>query len=122
MLRKVGLIVIIALVAGVFASQAFAWSQQYVNNATWGAGSQDNSGFNSGLNTNFTSFDNRYGGLPQMGLRYIDSGGSGLTSYIWSNTGWLEDTRSVSYGAGQCKANSGNGYLVYVYQCYADNE
>lgn len=122
MSKKLGMLLVLAILVMGLAAQALAWSQTYVSSATWGAGSKDNSGYNSGLNNNFTSFDNRYGGSPQMGTRYIDSNGNGLVSYQWSNTGWLNDDRSVSYGAAECAANSGNGYRVYVYQCYTDNE
>lgn len=66
-------------------------------------------------------FENRWGGLPQMGTRYVNTSGVGLTSYQWSNTGSLVDYRDVSYGAGECKANDGNGPQVYVDRCYVEN-
>lgn len=122
MLTRLCTIAATALIIAVAAPAALAWHQEYVTEATWGPGSKDHSGYNSDMNTNFTSFTNAWGGLPQMGLRYIDSNENGITVYLWSNTGWHEDTRYVPYGSGECAANSGNGYPVYVYQCYADNE
>lgn len=56
-----------------------------------------------------------------MGTRYVNTSGVGLTSYQWSNTGSLVDYRDVSYGAGECKANDGNGPQVYVDRCYVEN-
>jgi hypothetical protein len=66
------------------------------------------------------NFSNIFGGLPQMGTRLISGGGSPYT-WTWSNTGSIEDYRSISYGAAQCMANSGNGYAVYVSFCWAAN-
>jgi len=59
--------------------------------------------------------------MPQMGSRYINSSGDGLTSWRWSNTGSIIDERDIAYGAAQCKANDGNGYSVYVSSCYTEN-
>jgi hypothetical protein len=108
-----------AVVIGVGAAQA--WSQQYVTNATWTHGSKAHSDYNSNLKGNAIYFTNPWGGSPQMGSRYIDSGGNGINSYQWSNTGTLVDTRTVSYGAAECKANDGNSVQVYIYSCGTNN-
>lgn len=65
------------------------------------------------------SFDNPYGGLPQMGTSYIYQGGQ--STWKWSNTGYLFDSRDNGYARGACKANSGNNYDVWVYYCTTDN-
>ncbi len=81
----------------------------------------DSSGYNYNLAGQQVTFSHPWGGLPQMGTRYINSAGDGLTSYQWSNTGTLTDYRDVYYGAGECKANSGNGYKVHIIRCYVQN-
>jgi len=111
----------VAVLAAAVGATALGWSQTYVQNATWSAGSKAHSGYNSNLQGNAISFTNPWGGLPQMGSRYINSGGGGINSYVWSNTGSLVDHRTVSYGAAECKANDGNGYQVYIYYCYTNN-
>lgn len=110
----------VACVAGISATAAFAWSQYYEQNTSFSAGDLRTSAYNSGVDQNKVNFSNIFGGLPQMGTRLISGGGSPYT-WTWSNTGSIEDYRSISYGAAQCMANSGNGYAVYVSFCWAAN-
>ena len=110
----------VALVALIGATAALAWSDSYVNNQTFYPGDDDHSGFNSGLDGNALTFDNRFGGNPNLGSRYINPSGNGLNSFIWSTSSFV-DFRTVSYGAAQCRANTANNYPVYVTQCYTDN-
>lgn len=69
---------------------------------------------------NAVSFDNPYGGLPQMGTTYQRTNGEAY-AWTWSNTGWLYDDRTISYGKALCKANVGNNYQVYNYWCETGN-
>lgn len=110
----------VACVAGISATAALAWSQYYEQNTSFSAGDLRTSAYNSGVDQNKVNFSNIFGGLPQIGIRLISGGGS---PYTWtrSNTGSIEDYRSISYGAAQCMANSGNGYAVYVSFCWAAN-
>jgi len=108
----------VACVAGISATAALAWSQYYEQNTSFSAGDLRTSAYNSGVDQNKVNFSNIFGGLPQMGTRLISGGGSPYT-WTWSNTGSIEDYRSISYGAAQCMANSGNGYAVYVsFKCF----
>jgi hypothetical protein len=105
-----------------FTALAAAYAATYVQNVTWGAGSKDQSAYVSSLNGTAISFNNPNGGLPQMGARYVDYYNVGVTSYVWSNTGSLLDDRDYAGSArSECKANSGNGYVVFVYSCYTNN-
>ena len=96
----------VACVAGISATAALAWSQYYEQNTSFSAGDLRTSAYNSGVDQNKVNFSNIFGGLPQMGTRLISGGGSPYT-WTWSNTGSIEDYRSISYGAAPCMANSG---------------
>jgi len=109
----------VACVAGISATAALAWSQYYEQNTSFSAGDLRTSAYNSGVDQNKVNFSNIFGGLPHV-TRLISGGGSPYT-WTWSNTGSIEDYRSISYGAAQCMANSGNGYAVYVSFCWAAN-
>jgi hypothetical protein len=100
---------------------ALAWSDTYVSNATWYAGSHAHSGFNYHLQGNAINWSDPQGGAPQMGSCYVNANLSCVNSFQWSNTGTLTDYRTVSYGAANCKANTGNNYPVYIYYCYTNN-
>jgi len=120
--RRLAALAVVVLATAVLAAPAFGWYSYFVQNAVWNAGNNKRSAFNSNLKGVAVSFQNLYGGLPQMGSRYIDSSGNGLDSWKWSNTGNLIDDRNVAYGAAQCMANSGNNYSVYVQWCYTGNQ
>ena len=107
-------------VAVVAASVAFAWSQTYVSGATFSAGQGNRSGYNSNLKGNALSFDNRYGGSPQMCSEYVDSNGVPENSPVCHPSSFT-DWRTTSYGAANCHADIGNSYSVYVSQCYTNN-
>jgi len=107
---------------GVVAANAGNYEQYYVVNVLWGAGSSRHSAFNNLYDYNEVVFGHPYGGLPQMGTRYERTDGTSGYSYMWSNTGNLKDYRlGYSYGAARCKANDGNGYPVYISDCYTRN-
>lgn len=119
---RLATLIVVAIAAAVFVVPAFGWYQYFVRNAVWNAGNNQRSAYNSNLKGVAVSFENLYGGLPQMGSRYINSSGGGLDSWKWSNTGNLIDDRNVAYGAAQCMANSGNNYSVFVDWCYTSNQ
>jgi hypothetical protein len=110
----------LAVVVLAVAAPAWAWSHLYISNATFYAGDESVSFWNSNLNSNIGSFDNRYGGSPQLGVTYERTDGSRY-SFIWSNTGFVGDSRTIAYGRGVCKANTGNGYPLFVYGCTVYN-
>lgn len=108
------------MAAAVAAPPAGAWSQTYVSSANWGPGSSDIS--KSGQITyNYVSFAHPYGGLPQMGTTLCNSALTSCYTWRWSNTGGITDERNISYGVAVCKANPGNGYLVWVNYCATGN-
>ncbi|HEX7428800.1 MAG TPA: hypothetical protein VIZ32_24440 [Vicinamibacterales bacterium] len=111
--------VAVLLALGVTAIAA-AWSHEYVVNATFWANDSGHSGYNYNLDGNALNFTNAWGGSPTLGSRYIDAGGGGINAYDWRGASFI-DWRTVSYGAAQCTANGGNGYPLYIYQCYTDN-
>jgi len=108
------------MAAAVVTPAALAWSQTYEQNVVWGAGSTKISNANS-ITSNYVSFDDFQGGLPQMGTRLCDSSGLNCNHWRWSNTGLITDERNIAYGVASCKANSGNNYLVYVRYCATGN-
>lgn len=110
----------VLLAALVAAPTAFAWSQKYEQNANWGPGSSKASVTNS-VTYNYVSFAHPYGGLPQMGTTLCNSSGTSCYTWRWSNTGLITDERNIAYGFAVCKANIGNGYLVWVSYCAAGN-
>jgi hypothetical protein len=118
--RRLAVLIGCLVLASFFAESANAWEDPYVVNEYYSAGAWDYSGYNSSLKYNSVSFWNEEGGLPQMGTRYRRGDGS-VYSWIWSNTGWLYDDRTVSYGRGECQANTGNNYIVFVYLCRTTN-
>jgi hypothetical protein len=115
------MIVVSALLAISLPGAAGAWSQSYAFNVIlrpgWSAGSQ----WNSSLTENYMRWDRRYGGYPSVGLRYCRTDGS-CYSYMWTQSpGPMYDTRTISYGRGECHAYGGNNYDVYVYECRVSN-
>jgi hypothetical protein len=118
--RKIILLPLGICAALVLAAVAAAWSDSYVNNATFWAADSGHSGYNSNLAGNALSVTNAWGDSPTLGSRYINSDGEGLNAYEWRGASFI-DYRTVSYGAAQCTANAGNGYPLYVYQCYTEN-
>jgi hypothetical protein len=97
-------------------ANARAWSQLYAFNLNFSPGYSRFSAWN-GLTQNYIRWDRRYGGYPSVGLRYCRTD---LTcySYVWSQSpGVFYDSRTISYGQGECHAYGGNNYVLYVYEC-----
>ncbi|HEX6699369.1 MAG TPA: hypothetical protein VF101_01415 [Gaiellaceae bacterium] len=108
------------LAATAAAPTAWAWSQTYVSNVNWGPASSKASIYGQ-ITFNYVSFTHPYGGLPQMGTTLCDSTFTSCYAWRWSNTGLITDERNISYGAAACKANPGNGYVVWVNYCATGN-
>jgi hypothetical protein len=109
-------------VAAMFAAAAFGYAATYVSTVAWGPGSEDHSGFTTGLKGNVVQFDNRYGGTPYMGTNYVDTGGSYYMTWNFENDGYILDNRNeFNYAAAACRASGGNAYTVYVSSCYTNN-
>jgi hypothetical protein len=118
--RRVVVMLAVVVIAAVAAGAALAGSDSYVNNAVYSAGQGNRSGYNSNLKGNALSFDNRYGGSPQMCSEYVDANGIPENSVVCHPSSYT-DWRTTTYGAANCHADSGNAYSVYVTQCYTNN-
>ena len=104
-----------------FVAAARSWSQSYITNYEFWPGATAGSAWNGSLDENYIRWDNRYGGYPSVGLRYCRTDGS-CYAYVWRQVpGVFYDTRTISYGQGQCHAYGGNNYDVYVYECRVSN-
>jgi hypothetical protein len=115
------LVFVVATVALVTVAGANAWSQLYAFNAVFYPGNAAASAWNSSLSQNYIRWDRRYGGYPSVGLRYCRTDGS-CYPYVWTQTQFVfYDTRTISYGRGECKAYGGNNYPVYVSECRVSN-
>jgi hypothetical protein len=111
----------VVALAVIFATAAWGWSQSYIVNFRFWPGATAGSAWNGSLNQNYIRWDNRYGGYPSVGLRYCRTDGS-CYPYVWKQVpGVFYDTRTISYGQGQCHAYAGNNYDVYVYECRVSN-
>src|SRR5437016_6027859 len=101
------------------ASPASAWYQRYVGNAIFPPGTSAGSQSNS-LTFNAAQWSGQHGTTPLMGTKYVRSDGSG-TSWLWSNSGNIFDSRAVSYGSAWCAASLANQYAVIVSFCDTGN-
>jgi hypothetical protein len=111
----------VVVLAAICAATAWSWSQSYITNYRFWPGATAGSAWNGSLIQNYIRWDNRYGGYPSVGLRYCRTDGS-CYSYVWKQVpGVFYDTRTISYGQGQCHAYAGNNYDVYVYECRVSN-
>ena len=110
---------LVAALACVVAPPAAAWYQRYVGSALWYAGSAASSAWNSHT-FNATQFSACCGGSPYMGTKYGRTDGSS-TSYLWSNSGAIFDSRTISYGTAVCAASIGNQYPVQLDFCDTGN-
>ncbi|HYZ78915.1 MAG TPA: hypothetical protein VE596_16245 [Gaiellaceae bacterium] len=106
-------------IACAFASPASAWYQRYVTSALWYAGSSANSAWNSHT-FNAVGFTACCGGSPYMGTKYGRTDGTS-TSWMWSNTGSIFDSRTIAYGTAYCGASGANLYPVRVDFCDTGN-
>ncbi len=118
-MRRRACVLTLTLLAAIATPEAFGWSQTYESNVTWGPASFKTSSWNS-ITYNYVSFQNIYGGLPQMGTTLCNTS-SVCYSWRWSNTGLITDERTISYGQAVCKANVANTYQVYVRYCATGN-
>jgi hypothetical protein len=108
-----------SVVAAASAAPASAWYSRYVREALFPPGSSVGSPYNS-LTFNAASWNRDLGGTPYVGTRYVRGDGTGY-SFLWSNTGSIYDTRTVSYGSARCGASSANSYTVFVIFCDTGN-
>ena len=100
-----------AALVSLAAAPASAFYQRYLGTAVLGPSSAALSGFN-GLTFNATSF---IGGSHTMGTRYNRTDGTS-TSWLWSSTGSIYDSRTIAYGRAVCEAaptNIGNTYVDF---------
>jgi hypothetical protein len=119
MRRALAALALTVALAGTVTAPASAWYQRYVGSSLWYAGSASSSSWNSHT-FNATQFERCCGGTPYMGTKYGRPDGSS-TSYVWSNTGAIFDSRTISYGTAVCAASIGNQYAVQVDFCDTGN-
>jgi hypothetical protein len=118
----VGLVVAVATFA--LPSVASAWSQDYVQCCVWLTPAEyRGSIFNYGVHFNSALYTFYTGSGDVMGLTLCYSGGAGCYSVVYDNNndGYVEDNRSISYGAAFCGGAYWNQNSVYVKNCHAEN-
>jgi hypothetical protein len=106
-----------AVVALAFAGAALAWSQTYASSTYFSPGGGRTSASNSSIDDNQISFvgSDGYGGTTLCTTQTV------CYSTDFSNSGYIDDTRSISYGYAYCQASSANGGELYVYYCDTHN-
>jgi hypothetical protein len=110
----------VAAAASALAAPASAsFYSRYAREAIFPPGSSVGSPYNS-LTFNAAQWSNILGGTPYVGTRYVRSDGSGY-AFLWSNTGSIYDSRSISYGSARCGASTQNRYDTYVDFCDTGN-
>ena len=118
-------VVAVALVMLAIPAAAYAWSQTYVSNTYFNPDGIGLSAFNGSLNYNEMYWQPPYDPGGQAGPHYgqvtlCDSGYHCYT-YKESSSGFVSDTRTISYGRGKCHAKNSNIYAIYVYDCFVHN-
>jgi hypothetical protein len=114
--RFVATLALIAALAGAVAAPASAFYQRYVTNGYFGPGSSATSAWNR-LTFNSTSF---VGGSFTMGTRYQRTDGT-TTSWLWSSTGSIYDSRTIAYGRAFCAAAPTNPGSMFIDFCDTGN-
>lgn len=116
-MRRIGVVICAVIASAVLAQAALAYVDYGPASPTRISAGQgwSTSGYNA-RTYNWTSWDNPWGGAPQMGTNYYRTDGTS-PGYVWSNTGDLYDDRDIAYGRAVCNANAGNNYDANVYWC-----
>jgi hypothetical protein len=117
----VALVIVLAIPA-----LALAWSQTYVSSTYFYPDGIGLSDFNGSLNYNAMSWDPPYDPGGQAGPHYgqvtlCDSGYHCYSPYKESASGFVSDTRTISYGRGKCHAKASNIYAIWVHYCSVHN-
>jgi hypothetical protein len=112
-------LVLAAGALGIAAVPANAYYNRYARDAIFSPGTSVGSPYNS-LTYNAASFSNTFGGTPYVGTRYVRGDGTGY-AFLWSNTGSIFDSRTVSYGQARCGASTSNQYDVWINFCDTGN-
>jgi hypothetical protein len=109
--------VVTAIIAVALPSNAFAWSQTYSYETTFGAGGFNYSSWQSSLSYNEVTFSTP---PPPGDMRttLCDTGGSCYAYLPAYGDGLGQDFRQISYGKAKCNAYL---YSIYVHHCYTDN-
>jgi hypothetical protein len=113
LLATMGLTTILVAAA---AAPASAFYQRYLGSAILGPGSTAFSAWNS-LTFNASSF---VGGRYTLGTKYARTDGTS-TSWLWSSTGSIFDSRTIAYGRALCAAAPTNPSSMYVDFCDTGN-
>ena len=119
------IVVVVAAIALALPAAAFAWAQTYVSSTYFYPDGIGLSAFNGSLNYNSMSWDPPYDPGGQAGPHYgqvtLCDSGYHCYSYAESKTGFVSDSRTISYGRGKCHAKASNIYAIWVHSCYVHN-
>ena len=115
-----------ASIALAVPALALAWSQTYVSSTYFYPDGIGLSGFNGSLKYNAMSWDPPYDPTGEAGPHYgqvtlCDSGYHCYSPYKESASGFVSDTRTISYGRGKCHAKVSNIYAIWVHYCTVNN-
>lgn len=110
------LAVIVAALA--VAPVGLAWTQIYVYEKWVNPGGIGLSNFNYGVKYNSVWWEPKVNHLYQLTL--CDASYQ-CYPYISSDSGYFQDTRSISYGRAKCTAWFVNSEALYVHNCFATN-
>jgi hypothetical protein len=115
--RHLVILMVLAIALAITPS-ASAWDQTYVYEKWVNPGGIGLSNFNYGVDYNAVWWEPRANDLYQTTL--CDASYQ-CYPYISSDSGFLQDTRSISYGRAKCTAWFVNGEALYVHDCLATN-
>jgi hypothetical protein len=115
-------VALMSVAAGALAAAspaAAAWYQRYQHTSYFPPGAIGSSSYNR-ITFNAAHWVNCCGGTPYMGTQLTPPGGPAY-SPLYSNTGSIFDSRTISYGYAICRASPGNNYDLIVDYCDTGN-
>lgn len=117
-LRVCAALLLVAVVGlTVFVPIAGAWSETYVHPQCAPPGSAGFSSWNQiGFNVVY------WGNCSNTDLLYMGTTlqrpDLSIYGYQWANGGYMDDTRSISYGRAECRVGFNDLYDPYIDECY----
>ena len=101
------------------ATSSLAWSKEYVRNTTLQAGWWRYTGWAPNIDWNVASWGTGGGTLAMKTTLCRPDDFCYVVSESFS--GYISDSRTISYGDAWCGTEEGNPNSTYVYTCYAQN-
>lgn len=95
------------------------WAQQYVSNQIFNPDGIGLSAFNS-VHENILNWYGQQGPAVVMQATLCDASYS-CYPYVGSNSGNIDDTRTISYGRAKCHEKADQIYQAFVRYCTANN-